>query len=410
MSFSAMGLADCVVKATDASGYHTPTEIQQKAIPLALDGRDIIGCAPTGTGKTAAFVLPILNRLILSARTGRDGLGPRALVLTPTRELAQQIEDAVATYGAYTTIRATSVYGGINIQRQLQVLRRGVDILIATPGRLLDHIERGSINLSRVEVLVIDEADRMYDMGFIRDVRRIVGRVPAQRQTLLFSATMSPETRSLVAAVQTDPQRIDVGAPNTAVTTVDQHFYAVSSRAKLDLLVHVLGNEQVETMLVFSRTKRGAERIARNLERRGLQCGVIHSNRTQAQRQHALDGFKARRHRILVATDIAARGIDIDRISHVVNYDTPVFAEDYVHRIGRTGRAEAGGRALTFVSTDEEKFLRKIALFTTNGSKLKHYPGFTDPEPPLLTPLTGERPMAYGRGRRSFRRRVPRFA
>jgi ATP-dependent RNA helicase RhlE len=381
------------MKAVHSSGYTVPTEIQRKAIPLAMQGRDIIGCAPTGTGKTAAFVLPILTHLSTPHKSGRHGRFPRALILTPTRELAQQIDDAIRTYGAHTGIRPTSIYGGVSIVNQLHELHRGVDIVVATPGRLLDHMGRRSIDLSGVEILVLDEADRMYDMGFIDDVRRIIAQVPKERQTLLFSATMSREIRALTASIQKHPEFIEIGQAYTPVETISQKFYAVAQPTKLDLLVHILANEPIETMLVFSRTKHGADKIAKRLSHHGISTAAIHSNRTQAQRQQALEGFKRRKFRVLVATDLAARGIDVDGISHVVNYDTPAFAEDYIHRIGRTGRAEAAGIALTFVSFEEQKHFKRIEFLTNRRFELKQYPGFESTVPVLLpTSEEKERP------------------
>jgi ATP-dependent RNA helicase RhlE len=388
MGFSVFGLSEPIVQGVYASGYSIPTNIQSQAIPLVLDGRDIIGCAPTGTGKTAAFVLPILDRLARIKHEDRKGRFPRCLVLTPTRELAQQIEDSVHTYGMYTNIRAISVYGGVSIVNQLHELKRGVDIVIATPGRLLDHIDRHSINLSRVEMLVLDEADRMYDMGFIHDVRAIISLTPAQRQTLLFSATMSREIRALVAAIQRDPQLIEVGEPFTPVETVEQHFYSVGQQNKLDLLVHIIQRENVESMLCFSRTKHGADRIARRLVQRGITCDAIHADRSMGQRKDALEGFKRREYRVMVATDLAARGIDVVGITHVVNFDTPAFAEDYIHRIGRTGRAERTGTAITFVSSDEEKYLKRIQYLTGKKFQVRPYPGFEFPEHKPVTATT----------------------
>jgi ATP-dependent RNA helicase RhlE len=379
MSFSTFGLSPAAMQGVSSSGYNIPTEIQRKAIPLALEGKDIIGCAPTGTGKTAAFVLPMLTRLEQSPMCGQSGRFPRALILTPTRELAQQIEDAIRTYGKYTGIRPVSIYGGSGMGGQLSQLRQGVDIVVATPGRLLDHMQRGSIVLSRIEILVLDEADRMYDMGFIDAVRSIIAKVPARRQTLLFSATISQEVRSLVAGIQKNPHLIEIGEPFTPVKTVEQHFYYIPQQSKMDLLLHVLGRGAIETMLVFSRTKRGADKIARRLSQKGISSAAIHSNRSQSQRREALEGFKQRRHKVLVATDLAARGIDVSGISHVVNYDTPVFAEDYIHRIGRTGRAEAKGAALTFVSSDEEKYVKRIEYLIGKRFEMKEYPGFAYP-------------------------------
>ncbi|HTR80838.1 MAG TPA: DEAD/DEAH box helicase [Bacteroidota bacterium] len=376
MSFSKLGLNDRLVQGILATGYTAPTIIQERAIPAALAGKDVIGCAQTGTGKTAAFVLPILNRLSAHNQTGRRGV--RALILTPTRELAQQIEDSIINYGRFMTLKSLAVFGGVNIQNQIKHLQRGVDIVVATPGRLLDHMTRKTIDFSAVEVLILDEADRMFDMGFIQDVRKIIARVPAQRQTMLFSATMSREVRALTADFQKHPEYIEVGEQRKPVETVTQHFYSVPQDAKIDLLIHVLETTHMESALVFSRTKHGADKISHRLERRGIKSIAIHSNRTQAQRQRALAGFRHGDYKVLVATDIAARGIDVEGITHVVNFDTPVFAEDYIHRIGRTGRAMSKGDALTFVSNGEREHLRKIEQFTGKRFELKKYPGFTE--------------------------------
>jgi ATP-dependent RNA helicase RhlE len=374
MSFSKLGLTDQLVQGILATGYTAPTEIQSRAIPLALQGKDLIGCAQTGTGKTAAFVLPLLNRLSTPHHSSRRHV--RALVLTPTRELAQQVEDFITSYGKFTNLQSLSVYGGVNMGNQLKRLARGVDIVIATPGRLLDHLDRRSIDLSKVEVLVLDEADRMFDMGFINDVRKIVARVPAQRQTLLFSATMSKEVRALTASIQKHPELVEIGQRTKPVDTVTQHFYSIPQDQKMDLLFHILDSTQMDSVLVFSRTKHGADKISHRLERKGIKAIAIHSNRTQSQRDHALAGFKQGQFKVLVATDIAARGIDVEGISHVVNYDTPTFAEDYIHRIGRTGRATLKGDALTFVSREEQKHLRKIEHFVEKRYELKRYPSF----------------------------------
>jgi ATP-dependent RNA helicase RhlE len=374
MSFSKLGLTDQLVQGILATGYTAPTEIQSRAIPLALQGKDLIGCAQTGTGKTAAFVLPLLNRLSAPRHSARRHV--RALILTPTRELAQQVEDFITGYGRFTSLQSLSIYGGVNMGNQLRRLERGIDIAIATPGRLLDHINRRSIDLSKVEVLVLDEADRMFDMGFINDVRKIVAKVPPQRQTLLFSATMSKEVRALTASIQKDPELIEIGERTKPVDTVTQHFYSIPQDQKMDLLFHILDSTQMDSVLVFSRTKHGADKISRRLERKGIKAVAIHSNRTQSQRDRALAGFKQSRYKVLVATDIAARGIDVEGISHVVNYDTPTFAEDYIHRIGRTGRASLKGDALTFVSREEQKHLKKIEHFVEKRYELKRYPGF----------------------------------
>ena len=408
MSFSTIGLSAPAMQGVASSGYSSPTEIQRKAIPLAVAGKDIIGCAPTGTGKTAAFVLPILTRLQQSTQGARGQL-PRALVLTPTRELAQQVDEAIETYGKFTGLRSVSIYGGVGMGNQLSSLRNGVDIVVATPGRLMDHMQRGSINLSLIEILVLDEADRMYDMGFINAVRSIIAQIPTNRQTLLFSATMSSEIRALVAGIQKQPHLIEIGEPFTPVETVDQHFFRIPQHTKMDLLVHLITAESVQTALVFSRTKHGADKISRRLTQAGISSATIHANRSQSQRKTALDGFKQRRFKVLVATDLAARGIDVCGISHVVNYDTPVFAEDYIHRIGRTGRAETKGTAFTFVSSDEEKYVKRIEYLTGKRFSMTAYPGF---EPPVKAVCAGfdggKNNIAPPRKRKYYR--TPRFA
>jgi ATP-dependent RNA helicase RhlE len=373
MAFKALGLNDRLVQGILATGYTAPTEIQARAIPAAVAGKDIIGCAQTGTGKTAAFTLPILNRL---AEKTEKNHNIKALVLTPTRELAQQIEDAVKQYGRFLSLRALSVYGGTNMQNQLRHLSRGVDILIATPGRLIDHLERRSVNLSHVEVLVLDEADRMFDMGFIDDMRLIIKQTPDTRQTLLFSATMSKQVRMLVKDIQKSPELIEVGERRTPATTVTQHFYSVNDDKKLSLLLHILKEKDLDSVLVFSKTKVGAERVSNTLFKNGIKAVSIHSDRTQAQRQRALAGFKQGQYKVMVATDVAARGIDVEGISHVVNYDIPTFAEDYIHRIGRTGRAQTTGDALTFVTRSEARHVKKIEQFIGKRFEIKKYPGF----------------------------------
>ena len=348
MPFKTFGLSEPLVQGILATGYTTPTEIQSQAIPVALDGHDVIGCAQTGTGKTAAFVLPILNRL--AHERSRHKKGIKSLILTPTRELAVQIEQSILGYGRFLRLRTLAIYGGVSIENQLSALRRGVDIVVSTPGRLLDHMQRGSIRFEAIEVLVLDEADRMLDMGFIRDVRKIVDALPTNRQTMLFSATISPEIKGLSAGMQKSPKMIQIGRPQNPIETVTQHVYPVEKSQKIDLLLHMLKNSPMYSVLVFSRTKHGADKITRRLERSGIVSVAIHSGRSQGQRQRALDGFKSGKYQVMVATDIAARGIDVSGISHVINFDVPAFAEDYIHRIGRTGRATATGDAITFVS------------------------------------------------------------
>jgi ATP-dependent RNA helicase RhlE len=356
MSFSQFGLSPSVLTAVQGAGYAVPTDIQRKAIPTALTGRDVMACAPTGTGKTAAFVLPMLERL--QKRPGEEGGLPRALILTPTRELAQQIEASILCLSAFTHLHPVAIYGGVFQSPQVQGLKSS-DIIVATPGRLLDHLRGNTANLSAVEYLVVDEADRMFDMGFAEDVQNIIGRIPRSRQTLLFSATMNNEVKNLVASIQRDPAFIEIGQTNKPVESVTHYFYSVSGRNKISLLTHILLQIPDETVLVFSRTKHGADAIARDLRRKRVSAEAIHSDRIQTERDRTLAGFKCRDFNVLVATDIAARGIDVEGISCVVNFDTPSAPEDYIHRIGRTGRADKRGTALTFVARDEyENFLR----------------------------------------------------
>jgi len=374
MPFKTFGLSDPLVRGILATGYTAPTEIQSQAIPAALSGHDVIGCAQTGTGKTAAFVLPLLHRLSHEKTSRKQAI--RALILTPTRELAVQIERCILDYGRFLRLRTLAAYGGVNIQKQITALRRGVDIIVATPGRLLDHMERRTVDFQALEVLVLDEADRMLDMGFIRDVRRIVAALPAERQTMLFSATISPEVKTISRDMQRKPQMIQIGHRQNPVETVTQHIYPVPKQRKVDLLLHMLENDPMYSVLVFSRTKHGADKIRRKLARADIEAVAIHSNRSQSQRQKALDGFRSGKYQVMVATDIAARGIDVQGISHVINFDVPAFAEDYIHRIGRTGRAAATGDAITFVAPEEQEYLRKIEKFIDRRFDQKKCPGF----------------------------------
>ncbi len=367
MPFKKIGLSDPLVQGILATGYTAPTEIQSQAIPAGIQGRDIIGCAQTGTGKTAAFVLPTLNRL--SHEKAGKVRRIRSLIVTPTRELAAQIEQCIRDYGRFLTLRTLAVYGGVNINGQLKVLQQGVDIVVATPGRLLDHMQRGSISLKAIEVFVLDEADRMFDMGFIHDVRKITAALPKKRQTMLFSATMPPEVKKLASGILKSPKMIQVGQQRNPIDTVTQTIYPVEKPLKLDLLLYMLKETFMYSVLVFSRTKYGADKIRRKLDRAGVKSVALHSGRTQGQRQRALDGFKNGKYQVLVATDIAARGIDVEGITHVINFDVPAFCEDYIHRVGRTGRANATGDAITFVSSEETKSLRKIEKFI--GCKFK---------------------------------------
>jgi ATP-dependent RNA helicase RhlE len=376
MPFRNLGLSDQLVRGVLATGYTAPTEIQSRAIPPALAGRDIIGRAQTGTGKTAAFVLPMLYRLAANESANGFRKAVRGLIVTPTRELALQNEQFVIDYGKFTRFKSLSVYGGASMDYQLRKLREGVDIVIATPGRLLDHMRRRTINLSRVEILVLDEADRMFDMGFINDVRQIVAALPRERQTLLFSATMPAAVKALAASILKTPEVIEVGEQRNPVETVSQRVIQVRKEQKLDLLLRTLKEKDMNCVLVFSRTRHGADRITRRLNQAGVKAIALHADRTQGQRMRALAGFKQGLYQVMVATDIAARGIDVEGISHVINFDVPNYAEDYIHRIGRTGRAEASGVAITFVSFDEAEYLRRIERFIGKGFDLEQHPDF----------------------------------
>jgi ATP-dependent RNA helicase RhlE len=398
MDFSTFGLEDRLLQGIQATAFTSPTPIQERTIPVALSGADILGCAQTGTGKTAAFVIPTLHRLAQvqaqQSQEHRKGFRPlRALILSPTRELVQQIEENIRALARFLPLRICTIYGGMSIDNQIRQLKTGMDIIVATPGRLIDLLNRKSLSLSNLEILVLDEADRMLDMGFINDVRKIVAQTPPQRQTLLFSATMSPQIQSLTRAIQNVPTMIEIGERRKPAESVTQHFYSVPQSVKIDLLLHILKTEAMESVLVFSRTKHGADRIAQRLERDGLKSTAIHSNRTQPQRQRALAGFRAGQFKILVATDVAARGIDVDSISHVINFDIPEAAEDYIHRIGRTGRANTTGDALTFVANDEYHNLRKIERHIGKRLQMKQYPGFDYPQ------RSEERPVEFHHSR-----------
>jgi ATP-dependent RNA helicase RhlE len=355
--FSDFALRPQLLQAVTELGYVDPTPIQTRAIPVVLEGRDLMGAAQTGTGKTAAFALPILERLMLTPSVQRSA---RALILVPTRELASQVSDSFRTLARNLPIRGTLVFGGVSPRPQIDALARGVDIIVATPGRLLDHLQTRAVDLSKIEILVLDEADRMLDMGFIRPIRKLIAALPAKRQTLMFSATFSDEIRSLAKSLLRDPVSIDISPRNSSPELVDHQVYHVDSAGKHPLLTRLLVNEDIKQSLVFTRTKHGANRLAERLARDGLACVAIHGNKSQAARTRALSDFKQGRVRILVATDIAARGLDISELPHVVNFELPHVPEDYVHRIGRTGRAGSRGRAVSLVSRDERDRLRAI--------------------------------------------------
>lgn len=353
MTFEQLNLIQTLQTALSKEGYKMPTPIQERAIPFILEGKDLVGCAQTGTGKTAAFALPILQILSAENVSRQSGRVIKSLILTPTRELASQISESFNIYGKFTGLRNAVVFGGISQNPQISRLNEGVDILVATPGRLLDLIYQRQVNLKNIEIFVLDEADRMLDMGFINDVKKIINRLPSQRQTLLFSATMPSEIISLADSILKNPVKIDVSPESKTVEMVKQAVYFVTKSDKKKLLLHILENENIDSALVFTRTKRGADIITRVLKNANILADSIHGNKSQQARQRALNNFKLNRTRVLVATDIAARGIDIEKLSHVFNYDIPEFAETYIHRIGRTGRAGYGGTALSFCDPEE---------------------------------------------------------
>jgi ATP-dependent RNA helicase RhlE len=400
MSFRALNLSPQMLQAVYDAGYTEPTPIQVAAIPLISAGHDIIGIAQTGTGKTAAFVLPILMKLAASIHNGQRR-GPRALVVAPTRELVVQIEENVRAYAKHVPLRMATVFGGVSERPQIEALRSGVDLIVATPGRLIDLMDQRVANLSGVEFLVLDEADRMLDMGFLPPIRRIVKALPQKRQTLMFSASLSREIEELTHQFQQAPRIVQIGRRANPAETVTQFAYEVRPHLKSALLLHLLGDPKFDTVLVFTRTKRGADKIARRLESGGIKTDTIHSNRSQNQRLRALKDFKSGAVRVLVATDIAARGIDVDGISHVVNYDFPMHSEDYVHRIGRTGRAHAIGDAISFITPEDHGPLRSLERFIGRGILRKKAEGFDYNQP---APTRDEQ----GRGARGPQRRIDR--
>ena len=364
MTFNDLNLIEPILKALSTEGYTVPTPIQAQAIPIVLQGKDLLGCAQTGTGKTAAFAIPILQLLQekrSAPRTPNQGVSPiKSLILTPTRELAIQIGESFTAYGRHTNLRHTVIFGGVSQQSQVDALRRGVDILVATPGRLLDLMQQRYISLQHLEIFVLDEADRMLDMGFVTDVRKILTKLPPKHQTLFFSATMPPEIQKLADGILTNPTKVEVTPVSSTVEIIQQSIYYVDKLNKPSLLNFILRDLSIETVLVFTKTKHGADRIVRNLNNYRITAEAIHGNKSQNARQRALFNFKNRRTRVLVATDIAARGIDIDDLTHVINYDLPNIPETYVHRIGRTGRAGAAGTAFSFCDLEEREYLRDI--------------------------------------------------
>jgi ATP-dependent RNA helicase RhlE len=402
MNFSQLGLQSALVRGCESQGYTEPTPIQRQAIPVVLSGSDLIGCAETGTGKTAAFLLPILQRMMERPRPGI-----RVLILAPTRELVSQIEESYRQLAPKGSPRCVSIIGGASMERQREALKRGVGLIVATPGRLLDLIERGHINFAHIEVLVLDEADRMLDMGFWPSISKVLEKLPTKRQTLLFSATMSPEIEKLARSTMKNPKLVEVSPRGVAPLTVEQAAYPVATESKTALLLNLLERERFERVLVFTRTRRGAERLSHILTAREHSSNRIHADRTQSQREAALKGFRDGRTRVLVATDIAARGLDIDSVSHVINYDVPAAPEDYVHRIGRTGRAGNKGRAITLVAPADELSMRAIERLTGQSVERVVLPGFGGAHAPASSkpskPFRGASSSSFGR--RSFRPR-----
>ena len=412
LSFEDLGLRAELLRAVREQGYTTPTPVQAQAIPVVLAGRDLMAAAQTGTGKTAGFTLPLLQRLMEKTpeETGRGRFARpvRCLVLVPTRELAAQVEESIRTYGAHLPLRTAVIFGGVGLQPQIQALRRGVDIVVATPGRLLDHVGQRNIDLSKVEILVLDEADRMLDMGFIHDIKRVLGLLPARRQNLLFSATFANEIKTLADRLLNAPEMIEVERRNSAARTVTQTAYKVDRERKSDLLAELVRAGEWSQVLVFTRTKHGANRLAEKLERAGITAAAIHGNKSQTARTRALADFKANRVRVLAATEIAARGLDIDGLPHVVNFELPFVPEDYVHRIGRTGRAGASGHAVSLVCVDEDKLQRDVERVLGHRLDTQTLPGFEpDPsiaaQPILRGGLGGNRPPRSGSPRQGAR-------
>jgi ATP-dependent RNA helicase RhlE len=398
MSFKSLGLRDELVKAVEDKGYSIPTPIQEAAIPLVLKGGDLMGAAQTGTGKTAGFTLPVLQRL--AEKEQGPGRRPiRALVLTPTRELAAQVAESVADYGRYLSMKSTVVYGGVSINPQKQKLIRGVDILVATPGRLLDHVNQRSADLSKVEILILDEADRMLDMGFIHDIRKVLALVPKRKQTLLFSATFSSDIKQLANGLLNSPSLVEVTPENKTADTVRQSVCFVDKNRKRDLLSFLIGSNNWKQVLVFHRTKHGANRLAQQLNDDGIESAAIHGNKSQGARTRALKDFKDGNVRVLVATDIAARGLDISQLPHVVNFELPNIAEDYVHRIGRTGRAGLEGEAVSLVCIDEKASLADIQRLINGQIQVFEVEGFEVDPTIKAEPIKKQKPRSNPRNR-----------
>jgi ATP-dependent RNA helicase RhlE len=392
MLFKDLNVIEPILHALQSEGYETPTPIQQQSIPRVLAGNDLLGCAQTGTGKTAAFAIPILQLLQerKEKRTGKHSI--KSLILTPTRELAIQIGESFDTYGKHTQIKATVIFGGVSQHHQVGAIRKGIDVLIATPGRLLDLMGQGLVDISKIEIFVLDEADRMLDMGFVHDVKRVIAQLPAKRQSLFFSATMPPSIVQLAGTILSNPIKVEVTPVSSTAQTIEQVVYHVDKNNKRHLLVHLLNNNTIERVLVFTRTKHGADRVVKDLMKSGISAQAIHGNKSQNARQLALANFKKKATRVLVATDIAARGIDIDELTHVINYELPNIPESYVHRIGRTGRAGATGNAIAFCDHEEKAYLKDIQKLIGKQVPVMHeHPYALGNEP---SKILGEQPTA----------------
>jgi ATP-dependent RNA helicase RhlE len=407
MKFRDLQIIEPIQKALKEQGYDQPTPIQEQSIPILLDGKDLLGCAQTGTGKTAAFAIPILQHLSDSLEPDNPRRSIRSLVITPTRELAIQIADSFTTYGQYTDIKNTVIYGGVKQQKQVKRLKAGVDILVATPGRLLDLMNQGFVSLKDVEYFVLDEADQMLDMGFIHDIKKVIAQLPKKRQSLFFSATMPPAIVSLSKSILGNPERVTITPEKATAEKVEQHLFYVSNGNKIKLLINLLQTDLITSSIVFSRTKHGANKIVKQLLNAEISAEAIHGNKSQPARQRALSNFKDGTTRILVATDIAARGIDVDDVSHVINYHLPNIPETYVHRIGRTGRANASGIALSFCAVDERPFLRDIEkLINQQIEVISEHPYPDDSEEPAKPASKGSnRSRSKSNGSRNSRRK-----
>ncbi len=405
MNFESLGLIEPILKALQKEGYEKPTPIQEQAIPIILNGRDLLGCAQTGTGKTAAFALPVIQLLHQKQQHQNGRRVIQTLVLTPTRELAIQIEESFKAYGNFTKLKSLVIFGGVGQFPQTQALKSGVDVLIATPGRLLDLMNQGFIDLKHLEIFILDEADRMLDMGFIHDVKKVITKLPPKRQTLFFSATMPSEIQKLSSTILSNPIKVEVTPPATMAEKINQSIYYLDKADKKPMLFHVLSDHTIERALVFTRTKHGANKVVKDLHSKGISAEAIHGNKSQNARQLALKNFKDKTTRVLVATDIAARGIDVDDLTHVINYEIPNIAETYVHRIGRTGRAGASGIAISFCESEEVSYIRDIQRLT--GIVIPHGEDRGQLPAPSFDIFKGTPPPPVGRGPRSGPRNGP---